>query len=314
MKPSQAATLLSKLKGRTLITFQSVADMDAVASAIALAKLPEGSQVRATGEVNAQAKAVLKFLGLSIPKLESLDDYDNIVIVDASSADSLGDWAQRIEGAGKTLAIIDHHAHSQRMKARIVVEQPSRSSTCEIVFEMLNAQKVRVDKKTALLLAAGIASDTAFWKSADDSTFVSMGRLLELAGKSRKDYSRITSLLVRPPNLEMARKLAQCAGRATIAEKGGVIVGTSQADSFYLQCAVALVQMGCDYAFVADAKKGIVLAARSDRGKKSVGKMMEEIGKAINGSGGGHEKVGGARGSFADAQEVLELAQRLALE
>jgi len=92
------------------------------------------------------------------------------------------------------------------------------------------------------------------------------------------------------------------------------VAATSTSDAFHLQCAVGLVALGADYAFVADAKKGIVLAARSDSARKSVGKLMQLVAKKIGGSGGGHEKVGGCRGKISDVDAILGHCSSLALE
>jgi len=309
-----AAKFLSRLKGRSLITFQEVADPDAVASAIALSSLVRNCEVRATGQVNSQSRAILKSLGLAIVPLESLEGYSNILITDACTLDSFGKWSGAIGSFKGTVAFFDHHIHSDRMKADFSLELPAVSSTSEIALGILDASKKKIDKKTAMLLAAGVASDSGHWKSANDDSFEAMARLLKLAGRSKDEYQEILSLIERPKNPEMAKKKIECAGKAKASEKDGVVVATSTSDAFHLQCAVGLVALGADYAFVADAKKGVVLAARSDSAKKSVGKLMQQIGQKISGSGGGHEKVGGARGKFADAAAVLDYCAKAALE
>ncbi|GEM_PF-1721905 len=313
-KFSKAAAFLSSLKGRTLITFQEVADPDAVASAIALSLLVRNGDVRASGQVNSQSKAILKSLGLAIVPLESLDGYSNVLITDACTLDSFGEWAEEIGKFRGTVAFFDHHIHSNRMKSDFSLELPSVSSTSEIALGILDAAKRKVDKKTAMLLAAGVASDSGHWKSANDDSFEAMARLLKLAGRSKEEYQTILSLIERPANPEMAKKKIACAAKAKVVEMGGVVVATSTSDSFHLQCAVGLVALGADYAFVADSKQGIILAARSDSARKSVGKLMQLVAKKIGGSGGGHEKVGGARGKFADAATALAYCADVALE
>jgi len=311
-KYARAAALLSKLKGRTLITFQEVADPDAVASAIALSLIVRNCEVRATGQVNSQSRAVLKSLGLAVPPLESLDGYSNIVITDACTLDSFGKWAEQVGGFKGTVAFFDHHIHSDRMKADFSIELPKVSSTSEIALGILDAAKKKVDRKTAMLLAAGVASDSGHWKSANDGSFEAMARLLKLAGRSQQDYQRILSLIERPANPEMSKKKIACAAKAKVIEKGGVVVACSVSDAFHLQCAVGLVGLGADYAFVADSRKGIILAARSDSARKSVGKLMMLVARKVGGSGGGHEKVGGARGKIADVDSVLDYCVRVA--
>lgn len=313
-KYGKAAAFLSSLKGRTLITFQEVADPDAVASAIALSLLVRNCEVRATGQLNSQSRALLRSLGLAVPPVESLEGYSNIVITDACTLDSFGSWADAIGAFKGKVAFFDHHIHSDRMVADFSLELPSVSSTSEIALEILDAAKKKLDKKTAMLLAAGVASDTAHWKSANDDSFEAMARLLRLAGKSRQDYQKILRLIDRPANPEMAKRKIAAAAKAKVVEKAGVLVAVTTSESFHLQCAVGLVALGADYAFVADAKQGIVLAARSDSARKGVGKLMQLVAKRIGGSGGGHEKVGGARGKIADVDALLDYCAKTALE
>jgi nanoRNase/pAp phosphatase (c-di-AMP/oligoRNAs hydrolase) len=202
------------------------------------------------------------------------------------------------------------------MKADFSLELPSVSSTSEIALGILDAAGKKVDKKTAMLLAAGVASDSGHWKSANDDSFEAMARLLRLAGRNRQDYQKILSLIERPANPEMAKKKIACAAKTKVFEKEGVVVATSTSDSFHLQCAVGLVALGADYAFVADEKQGIILAARSDSAKKSIGKLMQVVAKKISGSGGGHEKVGGARGkiSNSDATTILDYCAKIVFD
>jgi nanoRNase/pAp phosphatase (c-di-AMP/oligoRNAs hydrolase) len=313
-KYAKAARFLSLLKGRTLITFQEVADPDAVASAVALSLLVKDCEVRATGRLNSQSKAVLRSLGLAIPALDSLEEYSNIIIADACTLDSFGEWGEGIGKFSGKKAFFDHHVHSDRMRADFSLELPEVSSTSEIALGIMDAARKRPDRKTSMLLAAGIASDTAHWKSANDDSFEAMARLLRIAGKSRQDYQEILSLLDRPKNPEMAIKKIECAGKARTVRKAGVLVAVSTSRSFHLQCAAGLVGLGADYAFVADQRQGIVLGARADCAAKSVGLLMKKVASKIGGSGGGHEKVGGARGKFADADTVLAYCADLALE
>ena len=305
LRYAKAARYLSSMKGRTLITFQSVADPDAVASAIAVSRLVSQPDIRATGQLDSASKSLLRSLGLAVMPLESLDGYSNIVITDACTLDSLGKWAQRIGSFKGKRAFIDHHVHSDRMKADFTLELPSVSSTSEIVLRIMDAARKRPDRKTAMLLAAGIASDTGHWKSANQDSFEAMTRLLRVAGR-RQDYQNILSLIERPKNPDITIKKIECASHARVVAEDGIIIALSTSDSYYLQCAIGLIELGADYAFVADAQKGIVLGARSDSARKSIGKLMQRVAAKIGGSGGGHEKVGGARGRFKSAGTALD--------
>ncbi len=320
LKPADFATrgcslnfALDSLSGTTLITFQSVGDVDAVASAIVLSELVPKSVVRSTGELNAQARKLLSHFGLAVPKIESLEEYDNIIVVDAGNAGVLGKWGGAIERfKGKTM-VIDHHFHSHPLPAVFTYNDSGKSSTCEIIFELSKLRGKKIGKREALLLAAGIISDTAFFKSANDASFAALAELLEIIGRGNKDYDEVVSLIKMQPDVSERLARLQALKSAELVQKGQCVVAKAFSNAFELSCASILVEAGADYAFVGNKKHGRVFCVRSDAAKANVGKMMEHIGRVLGGSGGGHEKVGGANGLPENVEKSVALGVSLAL-
>ncbi|MFH0971815.1 MAG: hypothetical protein V1835_04580, partial [Candidatus Micrarchaeota archaeon] len=85
--------------------------------------------------------------------------------------------------------------------------------------------------------------------------------------------------------------------RAEIERVKDSMIASSHVSAFELRCAAALVQLGCDFAVVANQKEGKMSAVKSraiQLKKLNVGRMMDEVARHFKGSGGGHEMVGGA--------------------
>ncbi|MFQ5405793.1 MAG: bifunctional oligoribonuclease/PAP phosphatase NrnA [Candidatus Micrarchaeia archaeon] len=303
---------LNALKGKTLVTFQEVGDLDAVASALVLAEVVPNSSVRSTGQVNSQAKRVLKHFGLSVPPIESLD-FDNIAIVDAGNSGVLGKWARPIEEFKGKLVVVDHHFHSHALNAFYYYADKGKSSTCEIIFDLLKLGKKKVGKRQALLLAGGIISDTAFFKSANDASFVALGELLDIIGKGNKDYEKVVSLVKSVPDISERLSRINAIKNAKIQQNGKILVATAYSTGFELSCASALVEAGFSAAFVGNKKHARVFGVRSDDSKSNIGKIMQKAGKILGGSGGGHEKVGGANGSAKNVEKAVEECAKLVL-
>ncbi len=314
-KISELDAALRRLSGPTLITFQSVGDVDAVASSLALAELVPQSVVRATGELNAQSRRLLAHFGLAVPKIESLEGFKNVIIADAGNAGVLGDWGVSIEKFRGKIVVVDHHYHSKPLPAFFTYEDVGKSSTCEIVFELskLPGRKGALGKREALLLAAGVISDTAFFKSANDSTFAALGELLDVIGSGNTDYEKVVKLIMMQPDVSERLSRLEALRGAEITRRGNCLVGRAYSNAFELSCASTLVEAGCDYAFVGNKKHGRMFCVRSESAKGNVGKIMERVGIAMGGSGGGHEKVGGANGKPENVENAMALCEKLAL-
>ena len=310
-----ALQYLSRLKGKTLVTFQSLADLDAVASAYALKLLVPRLEIGAADSANSQVKKVFKALSLrQIEPFESLEDFENVIIVDANNAAVLGKRGQEIQDFPGKIIVIDHHLHSKKMKSDFAWLEPEKTSTCEMVYALLKEAKKKIDARTALLLAAGIISDTAVWKSANDDSFLAVGELLKLAGKGEKEYETVMKLVSSRPDVSHRKKRLDAAARAEVTQKGEVLVAVSTSEGFEMSCAAALVELGCDYAFVGNPKKGRVFGVKASNAPGNIGLIMEEAGEVLGGSGGGHENVGGAEGKAEKVRNALEKCRELALE
>ncbi len=305
---------LLSLKGRTLITFHSLGDADSVASAYALANALKQKNKRVSCEVRcidvatASARRVLAGLSFPTPKaIKQLDSFKNIVLVDVSTPTLLSEWSAKIEAFHGTVIAIDNHYHTRHLKNAFVYVNLEKPSTSEIVFEITRKLGVKPNAKTAALLLAGITVDTALFKSAENATLADAGELARTRGV---DFKKILSLATPRPDLSERVAVLKAVAGARIEKIGegerAALVALARAHSFELQCASALVALGCDYAFVANDREGRVSGVKAQDARGNVGKIMEAAGVAFGGSGGGHEFVGGARGDPARASAALE--------
>ncbi len=297
MPASNFLKRLKSLKGTTLVTFHSLGDVDAVASALAVSQLIPRSQVASVDGVSASARHLLERLSLPLPRqlqAGELSRYDNLVLCDVSNADLLAGFSDAVMAfAGKRL-LIDHHVHSKRIPAAAALIEPTKSSSCEVVCELFQAARKKPSEKTALLLLAGILHDSAFFKSAGKGTFTAFAHLLSL---TRKSYPEVLALVEKRDDVSERIARLKALQRVQLYRQGEFLVGTSFASSFELACAASLVAAGCDIAFVANTGRGRMSGAKRETlAGLSIGRVMESAGRVMKGSGGGHENVGGAKG------------------
>jgi nanoRNase/pAp phosphatase (c-di-AMP/oligoRNAs hydrolase) len=297
---------LKALRGRTLVTFHSLGDVDAVASAIAVSQLLPRSEVAAVDGLSASARHLLTRLSLPLPRTLAageLAGYDNIVFCDVSNADLLGGFRDAVLAFKGKRLLIDHHVHSKRIPSNAVLIESAKSSSCEVVYELFAAARKKPSEKTALLLAAGILHDSAFFKSAGKGTFTAFGHLLSL---TRLSYSQVLALVAKHEDASERIARLKALQRVQVERQGDLVVGSCFSSAFELACATALVGAGCDVAFVANAGRGRISGVKRETlTGLSVGRVMEAAGRAMKGSGGGHENVGGAKGKPELTEKAL---------
>lgn len=112
-------------------------------------------------------------------------EYDLFVSLDSSSIDRLGE-AQKYFSSAKETLCIDHHISNTAFGEHNIVNAQA-SSTCEVLFEQLEPEKITLDIATALYI--GIIFDTGVFKHTNTSR-----RTMEIAGflmEKGVPYSRL---------------------------------------------------------------------------------------------------------------------------
>ncbi len=149
-----------------LVTTHHNPDADAVSSALSMALFLKslGKQVQVLNEDD--CPEWLKFLpGTSMFKKVSdvkRVDYEVAIVLDCGDRKRVGGVNKFIQ-EGKPLINIDHHVTNDKFGS-INVVQSKASSTCEMVFDFLKETKHKLNKNLAILLYAGIMTDTGSFR------------------------------------------------------------------------------------------------------------------------------------------------------
>lgn len=99
--------------------------------------------------------------------------YDLLILFDVSSEERIGVAGEYLHTAGKTVCI-DHHITNQGL-AQINHVVPSASSACEVLFELLEQEKITLPVASALY--TGIIHDSGVFQYSNTS-----GRTMQIAG------------------------------------------------------------------------------------------------------------------------------------
>ena len=139
-------------------------DADAVSSVLAMFLKSLGKKVLVLNEDD--CPPWLEFLpGTSMFKkageLKTVD-YQAAIVLDCGDLQRVGGVKKLIQ-EGKPLVNIDHHVTNDRFGS-INLIQPKASSTCEMVFDLFKEAGFSLNKNLAILLYAGIMTDTGSFR------------------------------------------------------------------------------------------------------------------------------------------------------
>jgi nanoRNase/pAp phosphatase (c-di-AMP/oligoRNAs hydrolase) len=264
------------------------ADPDALGSAFALKEAVGGTigVVEGCDRVASQIARQLNIEFVNEPK----GDFDLVVVVDTSTPAQLNDYPL------KTYAVIDHHATTSLNEKAAFYLHRNKSSTAEIVLDVLKTMGAPIMRRAAFALISGIITDTGNFRHATSDSFKAVAELIELSGI---EYSEVMDMLSSvPQDVSMRIAFLKAAQRAVIERVDDWIIVTSRVSSFGGAAASGLISIGADVVFVASKQDDVVkVSARARREAQNAGvnlaKLMEDISVKFNGTGGGHEGAAG---------------------
>ncbi|ALV63096.1 hypothetical protein ADU37_CDS13970 [Thermococcus sp. 2319x1] len=275
------------------------ADPDSLGSAIAfsryLTSLGLKNRIGVAQSVSSYAKRLLNFA--QVEKNPAVLE-DAVIIFDTSSLEQLEPVKVPDD---RYLIIIDHHIEKENpIRAHIKIVDSSRTSTAEIVWELLEYFGF-YDEISAKVLLAGIVTDTANFRYANSKTFKTVSKILERFDIQMGEIYNLVAP-VSDENIDQAKRMAilKACQRMEIKKVGNYIIAVSKVSAYESLACKIFLQLGADVAIVGSDKKGVRISARAKENlvKRGLhlGKLMEKVGPIIEGSGGGHSGAAGANG------------------
>lgn len=284
------------------------ADPDAIGSSFALAQAFGGS-IGAIEDLSRTGASLAGAIGARPLINPALEDYDLVVVVDASVRMQIGDRLP------SRYALVDHHLDTGLVDgALFYIQRPARS-TAEIVWRILKENCKRADKKTAVALMAGMISDTGRFKRASTESFNAAAELLSVG---ELVYEEALLALSVPPSISQRIAVLKAASRAEIERQGDWLIAWTSVNSFEGSAAMALVDIGADVALVAGrhgSGNRVRVSGRSSwRAAKSglsLAEIFGEVGREFGGDGGGHLSAA-ALDATGDPSAILNSCKRRA--
>ncbi len=303
MEYGKILEILESLENKkVLILMHHNADIDALSSAIVLKNFLEKKNnvdIGVSESVARQCRKIQEITKVDVVVDPDCKNYDFVISVDTSSKEQL----KTIKNL-KIDIVIDHHEKGD-LEGNIetfVVEDAK--STTAVIYEMLKDvyEFSEIDKK---LILAGLLSDTSHLRFADKKVF---GVFYDLLNGIK--FSEILDLVSTEEDVSDKVVTIKAAKRMDAYKfENNIILAITWAGSHEAIVAKNLLKIGIDIAIVS-TKKGDELRI-SSRGKEKILKyglnlaeLFREVGKFINGSGGGHDLAGSANGKPVKFQDL----------
>ncbi|HLC69202.1 MAG TPA: DHH family phosphoesterase [Candidatus Bilamarchaeaceae archaeon] len=271
-----------------VISTHRKADLDSFVSAYALHTVFPNSLLATPDTPNEAVQQLMEKLKVKMETLGKVKKggYEGLIVCD-TSAYTLLEEAKK----WNIVAIVDHHrAEGRDMKSEHEFWDDHSPSTAEIVANILP----QVSRQQAHVLALGIISDTARFKSARQSTFATLAKMMEICGAN---YAELLDLA--EPELPDDLKIAVIKAMQRMEYRiiGRYVVVTSEVGSGEGEASSFLSDIA-DVCFIASWKAEKQQTHISSRARKHVTaalhEVMKEVSVQLNGNGGGHPKAAGA--------------------
>jgi len=292
-------------KGRKLILVHGNADMDALGSAYAVRCVFPEADIFAPSGLDRVAKMVAEKLDIAV--LDNADPaaYDDVVVVDTSSPDLF-------QREGLVLPpgslIIDHHAETGKWSDMDFHFDDSRTSCCEIIYELIVASGRDLPRIAGLALLGGMLTDGGHFQFAD---FRCLKVFAEIMDKCSIPMDEAMLLVRAPMNMSERQAALKAVGRSRFERVGDMIVAVSFSSSYESASCRALLASGADVAFIGSQRdeefrvSGRATQEMVRRGVK-LDTIMGELSKETTTDGGGHGGAAGMTG-IGDAEAMCHM-------
>lgn len=293
-------------QGGWLILLHVSADVDAVATAAVLQRSLPGCAIASPGGMSRHGRRLAAHLGLEIDEVALKILPRKVAVVDAASPEMLPNIH-----LSESAIVIDHHAPTDEWRVERYYADPMKASCAEIAIEIVRPWGIKPEAALAALY--GILADTGGLRHAGIDTFRTFAELLEI---SRASAEQIFEFFSDMPE-ELSERIARLKGaqRMKFERTGEFIIGASVVGAHQGEVCRALLQLGCDVAFVGQQRNGRVrVSARAQQGTGiDMDRVMRTVAQEMGWKGGGHPGAAGLSGE-GDAEAATNICIKVALE
>ena len=290
-----------------LIVLHHNADADCVGSALGIYYSIEGCKISLSNGINPAGKAIMRKCGVEYSETPPKKWNGTVIVMDTNDPERCSPLPETDK-----IVVIDHHQKIERWSEEdMIISFPEKTSTAEIVFELIKYIGKELSPLALNPLLAAIYADTGSFRYANQKSFKTASELCGLGA----DPQKVMGLLERDVNEDERIALFKGMQRMKWVAERKYIICTSSVGAYTSTVAKNMIRLGADIGLVvSETKKGDVqLSARcSMKAKKSdlnLAKILNKVNLSFGGSTGGHLGAAGIKG-VGDGEALIEMVKQ----
>mgnify|MGYP001179866347 FL=1 len=283
------------------------ADVDSIASAIGLNSVFKKSTICASDGVSSHGQKLASVMNIEIMEKPPESWGGTVVVLDSPNPEHCNPVPK-----SESIVVIDHHTKIEGWeKETEVIHQPQRTSTAEIILDLILELDLEISKSCANALLCGIYTDTGQFRHANGETFRAASELAKVGA----DPQEVINILDSERPMIQKTTFLKAAQQMKWIQEGKWIIAESRVGSFESGSARLLIVLGADIALVSSGnKKGDMrISTRASNRIVSEGfnltTILEEIVEINGGSSGGHPGAAGYNGK-GDPEAISEITKQ----
>ena len=297
----------TNLKDKLLLLVHHHADVDAISSAIALNSVLENSTICASDGISSHGQKIVSISNSKVMETPPKKWDGTVIALDSPNPEHCGPLPDT-----NNIIVIDHHDKIGDWPVGTeIIHLPQKTSTAEIVFEIISELGLKLTKEYATILMCGIYTDTGQFRHANGETFNIASELCD-AGADPQD---VINILDSERPLIQKTTFLKAAQRMKWMQEGKWIIANSIANSFESSSARLMIVLGADISLVASENKKGEMRLSTRASNRIVAKgfnlttILEEITEINGGSSGGHPGAAGYNGK-GDSEAITEITKQ----
>ena len=297
----------TNLKDKLLLLVHHHADVDAISSAIALNSVLENSTICASDGISSHGQKIVSISNSKVMETPPKKWDGTVIALDSPNPEHCGPLPDT-----NNIIVIDHHDKIGDWPVGTeIIHLPQKTSTAEIVFEIISELGLKLTKEYATILMCGIYTDTGQFRHANGETFNIASELCD-AGADPQD---VINILDSERPLIQKTTFLKAAQRMKWMQEGKWIIANSIANSFESGSARLMIVLGADISLVASENKKGEMRLSTRASNRIVAKgfnlttILEEITEINGGSSGGHPGAAGYNGK-GDSEAITEITKQ----
>ena len=297
----------TNLKDKLLLLVHHHADVDAISSAIALNSVLENSTICASDGISSHGQKIVSVSNSKVMETPPKKWDGTVIALDSPNPEHCGPLPDT-----NNIIVIDHHDKiGDWPLGTEIIHLPQKTSTAEIVFEIISELGLKLTKEYATILMCGIYTDTGQFRHANGETFNITSELCN-AGADPQD---VINILDSERPLIQKTTFLKAAQRMKWMQEGKWIIANSIANSFESGSARLMIVLGADISLVASENKKGEMRLSTRASNRIVAKgfnlttILEEITEINGGSSGGHPGAAGYNGK-GDSEAITEITKQ----